>query len=273
MHLKTKHGITCEDYFSDYLCKNTKNTCSYVKCENTTTFINLSSGYNRFCSNVCYGKQSHVDNPEKCKNAGKALHLKNPDTYKNMRNGFLRYIKENPEHQSKAGKIGGKIGGVNVHKTHPDLARKNGISSMLKLQKKNFFSIKKNMHVIYRSKSELKFFQYLEFSNSVVDYIYEPFVIAYNKLDGKTASYIPDVLVIYDNGDKHLIELKDKKPNSIIDRLKFNSATKYCSSNGIAQFEVLYGCELIKYMFKYSTRFDTSFMKKLMGKIDKSFVV
>lgn len=263
MHLSSAHGISCEEYYLNHILSSGAPRCAYVDCNNFTKFINLSNGHAKFCSHSCTAKQEQVNNPNKSSKAGKESQRLHPNTRIKMQEGFRKYLIANPGHQSKAGKLGGKKGGINCHKMHPEMAKQNGINSMLKLQRKNFFSTKKGVHIIYRSEPEHKFYRYLEFSLSVLDYTYEPFVINYTRPCGKSSYYIPDVLVRYESGIKHLIELKSSEPDSEIDRLKFAAARKYCSANGIDKFEVLFDYKLIKYLFKYSSELNSQFVQKL----------
>lgn len=53
-----RHNITLKDYYDNFLLKENENKCKI--CGNTTTFINLSLGYRKYCSNICAGKDNDV---------------------------------------------------------------------------------------------------------------------------------------------------------------------------------------------------------------------
>ena len=86
--------------------------------------------------------------------------------------------------------------------------RKRG-SSMGKYKTGNFVSKKNNSTFVYRSAYEYAYLLKLEADPSVVNYIVEPFNIAY--MDGtRRRSYKPDIVVLRTNGSVEVIEIKPK---------------------------------------------------------------
>ena len=88
--------------------------------------------------------------------------------------------------------------------------RKNGAYFNIGNKYKNgtFRSKKNSRYIRYRSSYEYKFFLDLEDNPSVIKYITEPFATSYINADGFKKTYIPDVLVLYDNGDLIIWEIK-----------------------------------------------------------------
>ena len=113
----------------------------------------------------------------------------------------------------------------------------------------NFFSIKNNRRIYFRSVLELFYMLILENDNNIIAYQYEPFSI---KCDNQTL-YIPDIQI-----DNVLIELKSKKYiNSNKDiKEKFlykkEQAEKYCKNNGFV-YKIIYDEDI---------GFDSSRMKR-----------
>lgn len=113
----------------------------------------------------------------------------------------------------------------------------------------NFFSIKNDRRIYFRSLLELFYMLILENDNNIIAYQYEPFSI---KCDNQTV-YIPDIQI-----DNVLIELKSKKYiNSNKDiKEKFlykkEQAEKYCKNNGFV-YKIIYDEDI---------GFDSSRMKR-----------
>jgi hypothetical protein len=109
----------------------------------------------------------------------------------------------------------------------------------------------------YRSGWEMAFMNFLDSNNNILYWASESITIPYkHPLTGKTANYIPDFFVVYEN--KHgtrlaeIVEIKpkkqslmeDKKMNAkdkaiiAINHAKWQSAAAYCKSQGYG-FRVL----------------------------------
>lgn len=78
-------------------------------------------------------------------------------------------------------------------------------------------------------------FNILEQQDAIVKYEKCKFSIDYvSPDDGFLHKYIPDILVIYDDGRKQIIEIKAEwKLNDEINKAKFNVARKYCIDNNM----------------------------------------
>ena len=72
-----------------------------------------------------------------------------------------------------------------------------------------YFSEKNNKEIYYRSSYELTAYKILEQLSKVKFYEVEPFAIQY-EYDGFKRNTIPDILVVYMDGTKELIEVKSK---------------------------------------------------------------
>lgn len=98
----------------------------------------------------------------------------------------------------------------------------------------HFYSNKNNKKMFHRSSYELQAFKILEQMDVVDKYMYEPFAINY-QIDGKTYIYHPDLLVIYKNGDKQIIEIKPKgELDDIVNIKKFEGANKFCLDKNLS---------------------------------------
>jgi len=96
-----------------------------------------------------------------------------------------------------------------------------------------FYSEKNGKEIHYRSQFEKRAYEILEEMDDVEQYTPEPFRIAY-ELDGVVRYYIPDILVVYKDGSKELIEIKPMemlKYDEFLAKAKF--AKEYCENNGI----------------------------------------
>lgn len=101
----------------------------------------------------------------------------------------------------------------------------------------NYFSLKLNKEIYYRSSWEKQVFEFLDKQKEVSSFIVEPFSLPYY-YDNQTRRYIPDLLVAYSDGTQKLIEIKPEYLLSAIkNKAKFESAQNYCNEKGII-FEV-----------------------------------
>lgn len=65
----------------------------------------------------------------------------------------------------------------------------------------------------FRSGWELVVCQYLDITEDVLEYQYEPFKIQYvsNQRTGRLRTYIPDFYIVFKDGSKKLVEVKSKR--------------------------------------------------------------
>jgi hypothetical protein len=95
---------------------------------------------------------------------------------------------------------------------------------------------KKGGTIRYRSNWEKQYVENLEKDENVISYVFEPLIIEY-EYDQKR-NYIPDILIIYKDGSKKLIEIKPSYfLDAEINKCKFSSAKKFCEEKGMT-FEV-----------------------------------
>ena len=244
--------------FCSISCSNTNNkkhedikkTCEECKQEFTTTYIRRNK---RFCTKSCATKyDNHIKFSddiikEKISNtkknnykSGKIVH---PWVGRNhseeTKQKISRHHIENKTFNGENNPMYGK-NHTNNTKEKISYTRVNNILNGNYhdwFLKGKFKSIKNNKEYIYRSSWELICYQYLEFNESVKEYIAEPFSLEYfyNKT---TKNYIPDLLIINYDGSKKLIEIKPKYYLEYdINKQKFKAAEEYCSKNNII-FEI-----------------------------------
>lgn len=63
-HLK-KHDITTEEYYIEFIKKDSEGKCRNPECENNTKFLGLKCGYKDHCSNKCVSKNPEVKDKRK----------------------------------------------------------------------------------------------------------------------------------------------------------------------------------------------------------------
>jgi hypothetical protein len=96
-----------------------------------------------------------------------------------------------------------------------------------------YLSKKMGVEMTYRSGWELAYFQYLDSHADVAQFYSESLKIPYvsNQKTKKTRNYIPDLLVIFTDGSKKLVEIKPKsKLTQATNVKKFNAARQWCTS-------------------------------------------
>lgn len=71
-----------------------------------------------------------------------------------------------------------------------------------------YYSNKMKESFIYRSSYELAYLEKLELDKSVIKYMYEPFEVSYIDFYKKSRKYIPDFLVLYEDGSIQISEIK-----------------------------------------------------------------
>ena len=134
-----------------------------------------------------------------------------------MRPAVTRDEKVLVKHLSKKSKMKGK--GTNVY-----FNRKNTDGSSRYLTGK-FYSNKNAKQVIYRSSYELRYFHLLESDPKVKSYEVESVKIPYICPEKKYKNYIPDVIVLYTNGDMEICEIK---PKAMLDNLVVKLKAQAC---------------------------------------------
>jgi len=110
-------------------------------------------------------------------------------------------------------------------------------NGQIKLSKGEVIFFKKaNKEVFARSSWEKNYIQKIDEDESIVSAIFEPFVVPYFYDQGR--NYIPDILIIYTDGTKKLVEIKPSCfLEAEINKCKFSAAQKYCNEKGMI-FEV-----------------------------------
>jgi hypothetical protein len=98
------------------------------------------------------------------------------------------------------------------------------------------FFQKANKEVFARSSWEKDYIEKIDEDQNIISAIFEPFVLPYYYDQGR--NYIPDILIIYKDGTKKLVEIKPSYfLDAEINKCKFAAAQKYCKEKGMI-FEV-----------------------------------
>lgn len=116
--------------------------------------------------------------------------------------------------------------------------------------KGHFWSEKNNRIIHFRSSWEYYAFQLLEKMKMVKAYEVEPFSIAYRCGYNNVKSYIPDILIHYQNELSELVEIKPKKfvKNEVVLR-KAKAARQFCNLNNM-NFSIWTEDEIFKHKLR-----------------------
>jgi hypothetical protein len=117
----------------------------------------------------------------------------------------------------------------------------NGYQSSGKYYQAGNFISRTGKRIHYRSSYERLFYFLIDHSDDVISFQPEPFSIRYT-YKGLTHRYIPDLLIEYEDGRKHLIEIKPSKLRSTErNQCKFSEGQRYCSNNQMKWFVISEG--------------------------------
>lgn len=253
---KTFNSPKKDTRFCSSACINTttkkhddvENIC--LECNNTfvTSYIKR---HRKFCSRSCATKNANnnmsVETKIKISNT-KKLNYKNGTTLHPFSGKTLT-----SEHKDKISNSR-KINGSSVGEKNPMYGKNHTTETKEKISvtrikkmingeynswfcKGTYFSTKTNKDIYYKSSWEMKAIQFLDKSEEVHSFMYEPFSIPYYHKNNKR-HYIPDLLITYINGKQKIIEIKPSYfLNAEVNLDKFESAQKYCNDKGIV-FEV-----------------------------------
>lgn len=108
-----------------------------------------------------------------------------------------------------------------------NLKKKGYVKKKGRFKQGYFWSKKNNKKLIFRSTYEFAYFNLLERDSNVVSYAVEPYEIPYLCQKG-TKNYIPDLLVLYQDGSMEMIEIKpsDQLDNVVV-KQKARAAKSY----------------------------------------------
>lgn len=105
----------------------------------------------------------------------------------------------------------------------------------------NYFSEKTKTTMIYRSSYELKHFIDLEQDTNVLSFYSEIMEVPYKDCKGKNRKYIPDLIVIFKNGD---VEVHEIKPTAMLADIDVQKKAQACRISAAKTFE-----QKVKYRF------------------------
>ncbi len=249
---------------------NKEYTCSINSIEKFI-FKGIIHTYCPICANKVRKKLNHGD--ERYNNRKKAMET-NIEKYGMVgspRKGINKNKEFSQDHKNEISKSAKKrLKNKENHpmygKKHTEEAKeKNRKSNILYLKKKGvtnnstskydsgqFYSVKNNEIVKYRSSYEKWFYYMLENNIGVKNYKVEEFGIDYI-YENKSRLYFPDVLINFNDGRIFLIEIK---PTAFLEKdiniVKWDYAKKWCSSRNI-NFEVLTEENMLLFIFKNSS--------------------
>lgn len=185
----------------------------------------------------------------------KGLHW-SEEIKKKMSDGNKRYLKEHPEDI--------RFTSIRKGAKHtPETREKMSISVSKAIREGrmdsalsryyisgDFYSKKNKKWMHYRSRFELYAYELLEQIVKVVAYEVEPFSIKYKKEIGVVGRYTPDLLVIYTDGSRQLIEVKPKiaVDNETVQK-KTRAAERYCKRNNM-EFSIWTEDQVFKHKLK-----------------------
>lgn len=89
----------------------------------------------------------------------------------------------------------------------------------------NYYSKKNDDNFPYKSSYELAYLHQLEVEEEVIKYLYEPFELYYNDVNGKQRIYRPDFMILYANGS---IEITEVKPKVMLKDFDVQSKARSC---------------------------------------------
>ena len=259
LHLMKVHNLTPEEYYLKYI--NKKPQCAHCGKYNTK-FYNIKKGYNKYCSKSCQIKDAHKNNP----NMVEALKPYQKDNWKYLMAKEVRQTttlkRTTPEALKKAEETRVKNGARKrtCEAAHSIEARKKALNTLLKNNpdhfvemsrkggycntKKGFLFTTKAGKVFYRSSWEKIIYNALDKDDKILWFDVEPKNLFINLSRGKR--YKPDILVIYTNGEKFLIEIKPEYQIQENEE-KFKAAIEFCKLNKLNwQVWTQNNCEYLK---------------------------
>ncbi len=150
--------------------------------------------------------------------------------------GIRKFGKDNPHYGKKNTAESRKLMSIKAVKRIVD---NGGVNPTVNKHKNGvFYSHKNKASIHYDSSYELAAFRILENDADVVSYGRCKFSIAYYDFDGNQRRYIPDILAVYLDGSKRIIEVK---PEGLLQDsgniAKFDAAERYCNE-AIIEFSV-----------------------------------
>jgi hypothetical protein len=207
-HFKNNHkDVSTREYYDKYLKKENEGVC--VVCGKETNFINANAGYYRACGYACSNVMMYREKPEIKEKIGKT----SKDRWQNdkeFKNKMKRCAQEHSVRMKGVKKSVSMKRKLSAIATRRHIESPEGfVGEKTRYKQGYYFSKKNNKELYYQSSYELLAFNILEQQDAVVKYEKCKFSIDYVKpSDNFTHKYVPDILVIYDDGRKQIIEIK-----------------------------------------------------------------
>lgn len=228
-HIKQTHSLSARDYYHKHILKS-EVVPKCIECGKELEFVVLSNPYHETCSMKCKYKRRETawvgeNNPFFGRKHSEEARNKMSDSAiaRGPHPGFSEYLKP--------------IWSVETRAKHGEFMRerwkdRNYRNSVYSRGKQGYYESTKAGIVMYKSSWELNTYKLLDSDYFVESYIYEPFPIPYS-LDEKPRNYYPDLLIIYADGYKEVVEIKPCCFLKYLDvRIKIYAAIDFCLSNG-----------------------------------------
>jgi len=230
------YGMTTQNYY-DIVVLGLKSPddrpkCHRPECGNFVEFINISSGYRKFCSISCNSKYLISTNEDFVKSfVYSSLGKKeSPEAKKNRVEGITRAHKENPDnwkgwHQPESARksMSEKRSGKPKSKSHKANLKKSAIKRYRRMpdlmptygnSKKGHYTPEKSNgeDIYYLSSWELKFMEYCDSKEYIVSVnSCRDLLVPYIKpTDNEEHTYRPDFHLVLEDGRDIVVEVKPK---------------------------------------------------------------
>jgi len=242
LHLFYFHKTKVKDYYDKFLKSEKEGYCLF--CNVPLKFKNINKGYGNYCNNSCSMKDktkklnelrwSDLNQHEKlsCRNI---KNWRNKE-YRNKMINMQKNLWKDNEYRDRVIKNGenhcrwGKRHSIETLRKLSCLAAARALNNPDRncgIGRKGWFESKKNnTKIFYQSSYELKAFEILEQIKSISSYKRCKFAVDYiNPKDSRMHHYIPDIEIDYNDGTKHILEIKPEYLiNDEVNKAKFAAA-------------------------------------------------
>ena len=249
IHVAWAHKIRSQSYYNSFMKKSEDEGFCH-ECGKPTTYQALSVGYSRYCSTKCAESSPEAvqrkhnlkvsdEQVEKLRRLAKERHA-DPVFQAYLTDQIRKGHQKRTSRKNSYPKNRKSCGHLSeVHKLNLSIAMvKSGVAGKRNFtgwSTKGHFVSKKNPSPIwYASSWEERAFELLESDAAVVAYGRCPTWIPYTDSCGVRHNYLPDILVTYREGLKHIVEVKaDYDANTQLNQCKFNAAIDFCKRANI----------------------------------------
>lgn len=274
IHAQKLHKLSSENLFLNLFLNGIKQLCA-CGCQENVKFNGLIIGYSKFA----WGHQSRINN--NWGHNDKALKNSQEIRREMWKNGEIvpwckGLTKEDPRIRSIIEKMNTKERGDKISKSLTGKKKSKEHVEKITDHMRKFWAIEENKQkqserhaksiqdgmltratkvngyfsnhkkatnekIYYRSLFELNAILFLEKTNNIISYTYEPYRLSYKNNSGNVRTYVVDFIVTYDTGKQIIVEIKPNCFTNVdryaINKHKFDAARKYAEENNMT-FEV-----------------------------------